>query len=58
MKQLETEPDDLIGKDDKNETSETIYCFKWCWERMDYILEKIYEEDTTKEQILTTKTPQ
>lgn len=58
MKQLESEPDDLIGNDDKKETSETIMRYQWCWEKQDYILVKIFEEDTTKERFSTTKTPQ
>lgn len=58
MKELESDPKDLIGKDGKNETSETILQFRWCWEKQDYILDKIFEERITKEEFSTTKTPQ
>ncbi len=58
MRQLETEPGDLIGNDDKHETSETIERYRWCWKTYDYILVDVFEQDTTKKGFSTTKKPQ
>ena len=58
MKELEDDPEDLVGKDGKNESSETVLQFRWCWEARDYILQKVIERDTTEEEFSTTKTPQ
>ena len=38
MKKLEEEPEDLIGKDDKNEVDEGHLCFQWKYQEKKYRL--------------------
>jgi plasmid rolling circle replication initiator protein Rep len=57
LKALESEPDDLIGKDDDEDLSGPIVTFLWDWDRRDYILVQS-SEDSTESPFSTTKITQ